>query len=151
MLQKRVDELVFRFNHRSEKSDMFPLFLLLLPLKYPCIPHDSLELIFARLHLSLPNTSSGVCCDLHQPWSIGNLVPLFPAVFTILPLTLRIIDLVAESFGQRGLRQPPVLAIGGGQPVGGFPWHRETAIGLAGSRQVLNPPHRCQRPIRHRL
>ena len=51
MLQKRVDELVFRFNHRREKSDMFPLFLHLLLFKYPCIPHESLELLFAKLHL----------------------------------------------------------------------------------------------------
>jgi len=48
---------------------------------------------------------------------------------------------MAASFGQPGLRQPPVLAIGGGQPLGGgngqpldgFPWPWATAISQAGS------------------
>jgi len=34
-------------------------------------------------------------------------------------MTSPIIIFVAESFGQPGLRQPPVLAVGGGQPLGG--------------------------------
>jgi len=56
---------------------------------------------------------------------------------------------VAVFFGQPGLRQPPVLAIGGGQtpgggngqplggcngkPLGVFPWLWATAISQAGS------------------
>ena len=56
-------------------------------------------------------------------------------------MTSPIINIVAESFGQPGLRQPPVLEDGGGQPLGGFngqplggfPWLGATAMSQAGS------------------
>jgi len=40
---------------------------------------------------------------------------------------------MVESFDHPGLRQPPVLAVGGGQPLGGFPWLWATAMIQAGS------------------
>jgi len=69
-----------------------------------------------------------------QGSSHTNIDTACPIIHHPLPdRTSRIIAFVSESFGQPGLRQPPVLEVGGYQPLGGFPWHWATPISHAGS------------------
>jgi len=47
-LKRKVEELVFRFNHRDEDSDFFVLFLHLISVYYPCCSDDD---VVGRLEL----------------------------------------------------------------------------------------------------